>query len=764
MRRALLLLVLATLAVSPVAARQRIFGWCQKGAQVVKTHGSNSSNVFQQTFPACVATVYVSGTLTLATLFADDIGTSKPNPFTSDSTGQWYFYAANGRYDVALTGGGITGTLTFPDILANDTGGGVPGLGTVTNTIGALGVGLPVIGNGGADVTVGTKTGTTTNFATFTGATHIGGCAQWDASGNLTALVSGCGSGGGGMSGPGVTVIGNVPQWSNTGGTTVSNGLGVVTAVGSPGLDINIATEKAIRTAITAATSGVTGPGTTTIGFLPTWGNALGTSLATGLAVSATPAATTVVESDGTGKIASTWLPSSISSSTSGNAATATAPASVPTLCSAGSYARGVDTAFNAAGCTVDGGGVGGITSLNSLTPASQTFATGTTGTDFGIVSSGSTHTFNLPSASAANRGLLTSADWSTFNGKQAAVSVSAPITLAANVIGITLPITVARGGTGQTNATGGFNALSPMTTVGDDIGYNGTNNVRVPVGTDGFCKIADSTQAVGWRWSACGAASNIWSAIGDPTGTLALSMGAFLTAFTYGNATGSTALMTWTDTPTNNGIGPLARFTTTSGSTAIPWQADANGTGWRVSASTGALSSIGATVSGKWCPAGITSGVACLTVADAAGTPADIKLPTATGAALSVLQTDGATPQQTSWKAAAMVVATATATAQGASITTTNLLASASAGLYRISAYLATSTNGTGNVVTTLGWTDTVGAKTLASPATLTLTTGAFVQSTVFAQVAAASNITYATAWTTSGAYNLYLTLERLQ
>ena len=60
-----------------------------------------------------------------------------------------------------------------------------------------------------------------------------------------------------------------------------------------------------------------------------------------------------------------------------------------------------------------------GLTALNGLTAQVQNLATGTSGTDFGIVSSGSTHTFNLPNASASNRGLLTSADWTTFNSKQ---------------------------------------------------------------------------------------------------------------------------------------------------------------------------------------------------------------------------------------------------------------------------------------------------------------------------------------------------------
>lgn len=60
-----------------------------------------------------------------------------------------------------------------------------------------------------------------------------------------------------------------------------------------------------------------------------------------------------------------------------------------------------------------------GITFLNGLSVATQTFATGTSGTDFGIVSSAGVHTFNVPTASASVRGLLSSANWTTFNNKQ---------------------------------------------------------------------------------------------------------------------------------------------------------------------------------------------------------------------------------------------------------------------------------------------------------------------------------------------------------
>ena len=95
-----------------------------------------------------------------------------------------------------------------------------------------------------------------------------------------------------------------------------------------------------------------------------------------------------------------------------------------------------------------------GLTELNGLTAQVQTFATGTTGTDFGIVSSGSTHTFNLPTASALNRGALSAADWATFNNKGTVTSVDLTMPSAFSVAGnpITTSGTLAVTGAGTTS------------------------------------------------------------------------------------------------------------------------------------------------------------------------------------------------------------------------------------------------------------------------------------------------------------------------
>jgi hypothetical protein len=60
-----------------------------------------------------------------------------------------------------------------------------------------------------------------------------------------------------------------------------------------------------------------------------------------------------------------------------------------------------------------------GILSINNLTDQSQNLTVGTSGTNFAIVSSGDTHTFNLPVASDTNTGKLSSTDWVIFNNKQ---------------------------------------------------------------------------------------------------------------------------------------------------------------------------------------------------------------------------------------------------------------------------------------------------------------------------------------------------------
>lgn len=112
-----------------------------------------------------------------------------------------------------------------------------------------------------------------------------------------------------------------------------------------------------------------------------------------------------------------------------------------------------------------------GITSLNSLTASSQNFAVGTGGTDFNISSSGSTHTFNFPSASAFNRGLLTASDWTVFNNKLSNITglieAGTNITISGNgITGDPYIINSSGGGGGTNNANigPGFRWLNGVT------------------------------------------------------------------------------------------------------------------------------------------------------------------------------------------------------------------------------------------------------------------------------------------------------------
>jgi hypothetical protein len=80
-----------------------------------------------------------------------------------------------------------------------------------------------------------------------------------------------------------------------------------------------------------------------------------------------------------------------------------------------------------------------GLTALNGLTAQIQNFAVGTSGTDFAISSATATHTFNLPTASATNRGALSSADWTTFNNKTSNLGTVTSVGLSSATSGVTI-------------------------------------------------------------------------------------------------------------------------------------------------------------------------------------------------------------------------------------------------------------------------------------------------------------------------------------
>ena len=108
----------------------------------------------------------------------------------------------------------------------------------------------------------------------------------------------------------------------------------------------------------------------------------------------------------------------------------------------------------------VGGAGVGTVTSVAALT-------LGTTGTDLSSTVANSTTTpvitLNVPTASATNRGALSSADWTTFNGKQSA---------------LTNPVT----GTGTSGQVTYFNGTS--TVVGSSSHFWDASNNRLGIGT----------------------------------------------------------------------------------------------------------------------------------------------------------------------------------------------------------------------------------------------------------------------------------------
>jgi hypothetical protein len=179
-----------------------------------------------------------------------------------------------------------------------------------------------------------------------------------------------------------------------------------------------------------------------------------------------------------------------------------------------------------------------GMVSLNNLTDQSQFITTGTSGTNFAIVSSGDTHTFNLPVASATNTGKLSSTDWSTFNGKVPYTGATSNVDLGTYSIGANTFLALGNGTSGGAISFTQTGTLAGISTGVASIGSVTAGQLSFYYGNNLFASILSNTSLT---------ASRTFT-LPDITGTLALLEGSqtfsgnktfsALTAFTFLNGT----------------------------------------------------------------------------------------------------------------------------------------------------------------------------------------------------------------------------------
>lgn len=193
---------------------------------------------------------------------------------------------------------------------------------------------------------------------------------------------------------------------------------------------------------------------------------------------------------------------------------------------------------------------VGGKTDTEIATSVTDTQAATSSNTVSTIVKRDASGNFSAGTITAALSGNATTA------------------TTATNVSGT---VAIANGGTGQTSQTAAFDALAPTTTAGDLITHNGTDNIRLPVGSSGqVLKVVGGAPS----WSTFSGGINYlsgnpdaesdtsgWATYADAAGSQPV------------NGTGGSPTVTWTRTTSSPLRGSASFLFTTPGGGSVQGQ-----------------------------------------------------------------------------------------------------------------------------------------------------------------------------------------------
>lgn len=275
---------------------------------------------------------------------------------------------------------------------------------------------------------------------------------------------------------------------------------------------------------------------------------------------------------------------------------------SLNTLTGAVILAAGTNVTITPSGNTLtiaSSGGASGLTSINTDSTAAQVLSVGTAGSDFAITNpGGGSHVFNLPTASASNRGALSSADWSTFNGKQSALTIGDLTVTANHNISVT-------GGTGSVIGSGvnlDVVGASLVEAVSSVLAFTGATNAVLGSGVSIQVKQSSTSQSgylsnTDWNtFNGKQAAGNYITALtGDATasgpGSVALTLATVASAGTTGSSTSIPSVT----------INAKGLVTSVTGNAVIAPAGTLTGTTLASNVVTSSLTSVGTITTGVW-------------------------------------------------------------------------------------------------------------------------------------------------------------------